>query len=374
VVPETEFASAAMLSDAQRVPLISMELIHSYQVPKRRDKTGSRTYCGNATSLRESAKFALKTYLYENPDFPIPPSYSPLLEAALGGESRVFSGGVVESALDPTRIRFQEPHGMGAGQGVTFGGEMRFVTDIEDSHTVSINAPFSILVTSGAEFGPAITFTLGSEMRSLSLFDYWGATGVHRVACGAVVDSMQLSINGDFHQMEFQGPAAKIIDSVSFTPGAGGLTVFPDEPVLDAVRYTPIPGHLGQVWLGGGNVHTLTEGTLRISNNVVMRNREFGSSSARLAVHGDRAVSFQFSMLQDDMEESGQLYAAARKRTPVTVMLQLGQQASQLMGVFLKSVVPQIPSYDESDSRLQFVFEDCLADGVSDDELFIAIG
>ena len=152
------------------------------------------------------------------------------------------------------------------------------------------------------------------------------------------------------------------------------MVMFPDEPVADAMRLTPVPGHLGQVWIGGGASHTLTEGTLRVTNNVVMRNREFGSSIARLAVHGERVVSFRFSVLQDDTEGSGQLYAAARNRTPIPVMLQLGQQASQLMGVYLRSVTPQVPSYDESDSRLQFVFENCLADGVSDDELFISIG
>jgi len=351
-----------------------MELKHSYQIPKRKDKTGSRTYSGHAPALRETARFLLKSYLYENPGFPDAPACAPLLEAALGGDTRVFSGGVVESALTPVQIRFQEPHNLTVGQGLTFGGEMRFVSEVENAHSVLINAPFSILLTSGAEVGPTMTFTLGSQVRSLSLFDYWGGTGVHRVACGVVVDSMKIGINGDFHELEFQGPAARVLDSASFTPGEAGLVTFPDEPVADAIRLTPVPGHLGQVWLGGGPVHTLTEGTLRLTNNVVMRNREFGSSTARLAVAGERVVDLRFSVLQEDVEGSGQLYAAAKKRTPIPVMIQLGQQASQLMGVYLKSVTPQMPSYDESDSRLQFAFENCLADGLADDELFISIG
>lgn len=374
VVPETQFANVGVLSASQRVPLISMELSHSYQVPKRKDKTGSRTYSGHASALREAARFALKGYLYENPAFPTAPPCAPLLEGALGGESRVFSGAVVESAHTPVQIRFLEPHGLTIGQGLTFGGEMRFVADVEDAYTLLLNAPFSILLTPGAQVGPAITFTLGSEVRSLSLFDYWGGAGIHRVACGAVVDSMRIAINGDFHELEFQGPAARVLDSASFVPGEAGIAMFPDEPVVDAMRLTPVPGHLGQVWIGGGEAHTLTEGTVRLTNNVVMRNREFGSSTARLAVHGERVVSLRFSMLQDDAGGSGELYAAARNRTPLPVMLQLGQQASQLMGVYLKSVTPQVPSYDESDSRLQFSFENCLADGVADDELFIAIG
>jgi hypothetical protein len=374
VVPEVLFGNVNVPSDAERIPLVCMELTHAFHVPKRKDKTGSRTNSGNSAALRHAGHFLIRGYLYENPAFPSPPACASLLEAALGGSLRVFSGATVDSALTPTRIRFQSVHSLTAGQGLAFGGEIRFVTVVTDFQTVEINAPFSTLVTSGTELGPTITFSLGSDIRSLSLFDYWGGAGVHRVACGAVVDNMKLSLNGDFHELEFEGPAARVVDSASFVTGVGGMAVFPDEPASQPIRLNPVPGHLGQVWLGGGPIYTLTEGTLRITNNVVMRNREFGSSTARLAVPGERSVSFKFSMLQDDMDKAGELCAAARNRLPIPVMLQLGQQSSQLMGIYLKSVIPQLPTYGDSDSRLQFIFENCVANGTADDELFIAIG
>jgi hypothetical protein len=374
VVPEVLFATAGIPSDVERLPLVSMELTKGFHVPKRRDKTGSRTNAGNSAALREAGHFLIRGYLYENPSFPAPPACAPLLAAALGGTSQFFEGATVDSMLGPTRLRFRTAHSVTVGQGLTFGGDIRFITELQDSHTVGINAPFSTLVTSGSDLGPTITFKLGSDVRSLSLFDYWGGTGVHRVACGAVVDSMKLSLNGDFHELEFEGPAARVIDSASFVPGVGGMTVFPDEPLSQPIRLNPIPGHLGQVWLGSGPIYTLTEGTMRLDNNVVMRNREFGSSTARLAVPGERSVSLRFSMLQDDMGSAAELCTAAKNRQPLPVMLQLGQQSSQLMGVYLKSLIPQPPAYGDSDSRLQFVFENCVANGAADDELFVAIG
>jgi hypothetical protein len=53
-------------------------------------------------------------------------------------------------------------------------------------------------------------------------------------------------------------------------------------------------------------------------------------------------------------------------------MFQLGQQAGQLVGVYMQSVVPEMPAFDDSDTRLQWQFQTCRAEGVDDDEFVIA--
>ncbi len=65
------------------------------------------------------------------------------------------------------------------------------------------------------------------------------------------------------------------------------------------------------------------------------------------------------------------LYAAARTRNRVPAMLQLGQQQGQLMGIYMPQVVPEVPNYDDSQSRLQWQFLNNLAQGTSNDEIFI---
>ena len=53
-------------------------------------------------------------------------------------------------------------------------------------------------------------------------------------------------------------------------------------------------------------------------------------------------------------------------------MLQLGQAQGQLMGIYLPTVMPEMPQYNDSDSRLQWDFQSCQAQGTTNDELFIA--
>ena len=53
---------------------------------------------------------------------------------------------------------------------------------------------------------------------------------------------------------------------------------------------------------------------------------------------------------------------------------QAGQQAGQMFGVRMKSVIPQVPEFDDSDGRLQWKFANSRAQGTVDDEITVAFG
>jgi len=53
-------------------------------------------------------------------------------------------------------------------------------------------------------------------------------------------------------------------------------------------------------------------------------------------------------------------------------MFQLGATAGQLMGVYLKSVIPEVPQFDDSENRLQWKFASSRAQGTVDDEITVA--
>jgi hypothetical protein len=55
-------------------------------------------------------------------------------------------------------------------------------------------------------------------------------------------------------------------------------------------------------------------------------------------------------------------------------MFQLGEVPGQLMGVYLKSVVPQVPEFNDSENRLQWTFRASRAQGTIDDEITVAFG
>ncbi len=68
------------------------------------------------------------------------------------------------------------------------------------------------------------------------------------------------------------------------------------------------------------------------------------------------------------------LYQAARQRSPIPVMMQLGQQQGELFGIYMQSVVPEVPAFDDSDKRLQWQFQSCRAQGSVNDEIYVAFG
>jgi len=190
------------------------------------------------------------------------------------------------------------------------------------------------------------------------------------------VDQMTVKVNGDFHEFAFSGVAQDLADTTSFASGIGQLTAFPGEPALGTFDYTIVPGHLGQVWLGNDpdRFFTLTSAQLELSNNLDMRAKEFGSSLPRAISPGTRAVTLDFELYEQDDSITQSLYQAARQQSPISAMIQLGQQPNQLFGGYLKSLVPQVPEYDDGETRVKWHFRSSRAQGTVDDEIVVAFG
>ena len=222
---------------------------------------------------------------------------------------------------------------------------------------------------------PTITYKLSTNPPSLTLYDYWDpASAVSRMVTGSAVDVLGLLVNGDFHEIIFSGPAADLLDSYSFVPGTAGLSTFPVEPDLADFDYSIVPGHLGQAWLGSpaSQFFTLIEASVEIKNNIVARNQEFGSSYPRAVAHGPRQVVSEFTLFAQDDAQTNDLYAAAKLRDTFPAMLQLGQQQGQMMAVFLPAMSPEIPNFNDSETRLLWEFKSNVAQGTSNDEVSIA--
>ena len=55
-------------------------------------------------------------------------------------------------------------------------------------------------------------------------------------------------------------------------------------------------------------------------------------------------------------------------------MFQLGEQSEQLFGAYMPAMVPEVPEFDDSETRLQWKFQNSRAQGTVDDEFYIAFG
>ena len=374
---ESSYGQVGAITAEQRIPAVKLAMRQQLEVPDRRDKTGSRTFTGVPPGGRRRTSFDLRTYMTSWSDQAQLPSHGALFQAGLGGTPLVFGGGVAASGSSGRTLAFGGAHGLAPGQAVSFTGEIRFVTAVPDATHVQLNAPFTVAPVAGASIGGTVCYSPATELPSISVFDYWApATAVQRILCGAAVNRLAIEVNGDYHQFEFSGVAQDLIDSSSFSGDIGGLTAFPAEPPVSTFDYLIVPGNMGQAWLGNGpdRFYTISSATFLVDNSLDVRTREFGSNVPRSISPGRRSVSLEFELFGQDDEATVGLYQAARQQSPIEVMFQLGEQTKQLMGVYLKSVVPDVPEFDDSEHRLRWRFRESKAQGTVDDEIVVAFG
>jgi hypothetical protein len=371
---ESTYGQAGAISAANRFPAVKLQAQQVLERSKRLDKTGSRTFLGTPKDSRRLTAFQVRTYL-TSWNGTGQPSYGPLFQSAMGGPVNLNSSLSVAAVQGATQLQTTAAHGLAPGCAVAFGNEIRFVITVPDASTMVINAPFSNPLVPTASLAPAVTYSLATAVPSVTLYDYWDpVAAVSRMVAGAAVDALEISVNGDYHEFVFSGPAADLLDSSSFVPGSAGLAGFPSEPALGSFDYSIVPGHLGQAWLGSSATQffTLTEANIVLKNNIGLRNQEFGSSYPRAVAPGMRQVAIDFALFAQDDVQTAALHAAAKTRIPISAMLQLGQQQGQLMGILFNNIVPEIPDYNDSQSRLQWHFKNNLAQGTTDDEIYIA--
>jgi len=130
------------------------------------------------------------------------------------------------------------------------------------------------------------------------------------------------------------------------------------------------------VWLGTNpdQFLTITAAKITLENALDKREREFGTNIPRCLAPGMRTVMADLELFETNDDATRGLYQAARQSSPIVVMLQLGQQAGQLAGVYLKSVVPEVPEFDDSQTRLQWKLSGSRAQGTGNDEMYVAFG
>jgi hypothetical protein len=377
VALEQNYGAAAAITATNRIPAVKLTTKQQIEKVQRADKTGSRTFAGLPSGLRIQTSFGLKTYMANWSDQTTLPPHGPLFQASLGGAPAQSAGGTVASASGTSTLAFTSPHGLSPGSAVTSGAEIRFVTVVVDSVTIQLNAPFNVTPAANSQTGPTATYQPAESLPSVTFYDYWSpSTAVQRILGGMAVDTLSIKVNGDFHEFDFSGQAQDLADTSSFQSGEFGLQQFPAEPTVAPINYSLVPGNLGEIWLGTSPTQffTLTAATITFSNNLDLRAKEYGATLPLAISPGQRTVSMNFSLYQMDNAATAALYQAARQRSPISVMMQLGQEQGELFGVYMQSVVPEVPAFDDSDKRQQWQFQSCRAQGSVNDEIYVAFG
>ena len=293
---ESEYGVAPTITASHRVPGVRLAVATQKVTAKRRDKTGTRTFLGTPGTPRKVTGYEFETSLMAQDMGTLPPAVGQMVQAALGGAAQHTPAQSVAVNGGGIQVDFLAPHGLNEGSAVNVNGQLRFVESVPSPMSVRVCAPFT--KTSGATVAfPAVAYAPAKSLPSVSLFDYWDPNAtVQRVVRGAGVDEMEIQLDGTEHRIVFRGPAAQHVDSVSFQSATGALTTFPLEPAVEADTSAPVPGHLGQVWLGNSQTQmmTLTKAQIRVKNNIQTRSFEFGSDYPLGLSPGEREVEVQF--------------------------------------------------------------------------------
>ena len=373
---EPSYGVAPSVEQMTRLPLVRLSARQRTELPKRLDKTGTRTFAGIPQGSRKHTRVELRTHLSQWVSQSEEPSYGCIFRSALGGAVQSFSGGVVAgTSSSGLRIQFQSPHNLMPGQGLAIGNQIRFTTTVPDPLSVDLNAPFTVAPPAGAQASRTITYRLGGTTGSVCLLDCWSPAGaVQRAIAGFAVDEFTVDINSDFHEFQFAGPAHDIVDSLTFQEGQSGLASFPDEPTAEHDPPSLVPGHLGEAIIGdlaSSTLH-LTKARVQMRNNIDATPREFGAERLRDVIAGLREVVSDFEVCAAADDGHSKLYAALKQGDGFPLMVQLGQRTGELFGIYLPSVIGDTPTFEDSDSRLRWHLQSCRAQGSADDEMVVA--
>jgi hypothetical protein len=369
---EDEYGRAAAIQSVNRFLAVQLDARQTTEKPQRRDRTGSRTATAWAGRFRKRAEFEVRTYLYSLSDGGRP-RIAPLLEGALGSET-ILGGGATIASANGSMVTFSQAHNLAPGHAISIGQDLRFVASVESSTVVRLNAELSAPLSAGDPAGPTAVYSPALDLRSVSIYDYWQpATATQRAIVGAAVDRMEIRANGDYHEFRFSGPAAEILSS---SDGQGGASAVPAEPSGAGEIQSPVPGHIGQLWLGTGPSRMLTvlNARVRLANHITLRLDEFGQTTARCFLPGQREVLVDLEVFSRAATDFDEIYSAAAGQAPVSLHLQLGEQQGQMCAVYLPALIPEIPEFTTEGSRLLWRFTGMQAVGTAEDEIHVAFG
>ena len=138
---ESSYGETPTIGSSNRLPAVKLSIKHAIEKVDRRDKTGGRTFSGLPTGLRRKTEYQLRTYLTAWNDATDQPGYGPLFRAAMGSVPLLHSGSTIADGSSNLQLRFTGSHGLTAGQAVSVGGELRFVSAVESDTAVELNAP-----------------------------------------------------------------------------------------------------------------------------------------------------------------------------------------------------------------------------------------
>jgi hypothetical protein len=206
--------------------------------------------------------------------------------------------------------------------------------------------------------GVSVVYGLDDNSPSNTIWDFnTPSTVTERCAMGAICSKAVFDIGVDEPVVEFSGQALAILDTDIYATAdsisKGGLTAaaFPTEPATPVTNGVAPPGFTGQITLDGNTYATYRTGKINVDVARDLPMDGFNSYYGLAPEAGDRNVTTDWSMYDDDSTILSTLKQKAYAGTPVTLTFQIGTVAGSTWVFLLKNVLLAKPQYDMSGKR-----------------------
>ena len=255
VAQESTYGQVPTISSNNRIPAVKLTAQQQRDKSQRKDKTGSRTFAGMPAGMRLQTTFDMTSYMRDWPDPSTLPSHGPLIEAAMGASGVLWGGNAAAAGSTATNITFATPHGLRPGQAVTAGGEIRFVAAVANTQYGGFERAFFSRARVRNSARPDGERTVSRPQLPSVTCSITGirSTAVQRVLTGAAVDQMSMIYERGFSPVRVQRDGAGYGRQRFVRGRTGGASdVSGGTTQRTAFSYSPVPGNLGEVWLGRG--------------------------------------------------------------------------------------------------------------------------
>lgn len=204
--------------------------------------------------------------------------------------------------------------------------------------------------------GVSVTYGLDDLNPSVDLWDFnTPGTMTQRVILGAIGQKASFNLGADEPTVDFSGQGLAVLDTDIFSTAdvisKGGLTAFPSEPGSPVTNGTPPPGFTGVITLDGQTYTTFRTGTVAVDTARELPMDGFNSYYGLSPAGGERNVTVDWSMYDDDSANLTALKVKAYNGTTVNLGFQIGTVAGSIWTFNLKNVLLPKPKFDYSGKR-----------------------
>jgi len=204
----------------------------------------------------------------------------------------------------------------------------------------------------------SVTWSLADVLYYLAIWNFTTspANATSMCAFNSLMQKFEATFGGDVPMLTFSGEASWPIDNDQMADGTtpsqakGGLTTFPAEPSAPVVNGTHPPGFKVTAVIDGNSYTNILSGkvTLDVMRELLKTgNTEYPGAGAP----GDRRVTLDWSMADNDSANLRTLKQKAFTRTPVNAVFTVGTIAGNRWVHTVNNIIVPKPTYGTSGTR-----------------------